>query len=80
MIRQAALIKGIEGIELVGSWDITESNVSEMKKLLASAASRSFQTCFRKTLGTRKLQSEERGYSPASFGGDSVGLPYCGIF
>jgi L-rhamnose isomerase len=35
MIHQAALIKGIEGIELVGSWDITESNVSEMKKLLA---------------------------------------------
>jgi sugar phosphate isomerase/epimerase len=35
MIHQAALIEGIEGIELVGSWDITESNVAEMKKLLA---------------------------------------------
>jgi len=35
MVRQAAEIEGIEGIELVGSWDITESNVSEMKTLLS---------------------------------------------
>ncbi len=34
MVRQAAQIEGIEGIELVGSWDITESNVAEMKTLL----------------------------------------------
>lgn len=30
MIRQAAAIPGIEGIELVGTWDITERNVTEV--------------------------------------------------
>lgn len=34
MIRQAAAIRGIEGIELVGSWDITEKNAAEVKKSL----------------------------------------------
>jgi sugar phosphate isomerase/epimerase len=34
MIRRAAEIPHISGIELVGSWDITENNVSEMKSLL----------------------------------------------
>lgn len=31
MIRKAAAIPGIEGIELVGTWDITESNAREIK-------------------------------------------------
>lgn len=35
MIRQAAAIPGITGIELVGTWDITEKNVAEMKTSLA---------------------------------------------
>ena len=35
MVRQAAEIPGIEGIELVGSWDVTEKNVGEIKHLLA---------------------------------------------
>lgn len=35
MIRQAAAIPGIEGIELVGSWDITEENAPEVKALLS---------------------------------------------
>ena len=35
MIRQAAEIPGIKGIELVGSWDITEETVGEIKSLLA---------------------------------------------
>ncbi len=34
MIRQAAAIPGIAGIELVGTWDITEKNVAEMKHCL----------------------------------------------
>ena len=34
MLEQAASIGHVSGIELVGSWDITESNVSEIKKLL----------------------------------------------
>jgi len=34
MIRQAAAIPGIEGIELVGSWDITETNAREVKAVL----------------------------------------------
>lgn len=34
MIRQAAGIPGIEGIELVGTWDITEANVAEIKESL----------------------------------------------
>ena len=34
MIRQAASIPGIEGLELVGSWDITEKNVAESAFLL----------------------------------------------
>ncbi len=38
MIRQAAAIPGIEGIELVGSWDITEDNVVEVKELLEDAS------------------------------------------
>lgn len=34
MIRQAAEIEGVTGIELVGSWDVTRENVQEMKALL----------------------------------------------
>lgn len=34
MIAQAAAIPGIEGIELVGSWDITEANAHEIKTRL----------------------------------------------
>jgi len=34
MIRQAAEIPGIEGIELVGSWDVTEANAFEMEVML----------------------------------------------
>jgi len=50
MVRQAAGIPGIQGIELVGSWDITEKNVGEVKKLLAG---------FSKALGQR--QPERQG-------------------
>ncbi|WP_043584818.1 sugar phosphate isomerase/epimerase family protein [Geminisphaera colitermitum] len=35
MIRQAAAIPGIEGIELVGTWDITEQNAREIHSHLA---------------------------------------------
>jgi xylose isomerase len=35
MVRRAAAIPDVTGIELVGSWDITGSNVKEMKQLLA---------------------------------------------
>lgn len=31
MVRQAAAIPGVQGLELVGSWDITEKNVDEVK-------------------------------------------------
>jgi sugar phosphate isomerase/epimerase len=34
MIRQAAAIPGISGIELVGSWDISEANATEISALL----------------------------------------------
>ncbi len=34
MIRQAAAIPGVEGIELVGTWDITEKNVGEVREWL----------------------------------------------
>lgn len=34
MVRQAASIPGITGIELVGTWDITRENASAMKALL----------------------------------------------
>ena len=34
MVRQAASIAGVTGVELVGSWDITSANVAEMKRLL----------------------------------------------
>lgn len=37
MIRQAAAIPGIEGVELVGTWDITEKNAAEIKASLADA-------------------------------------------
>jgi len=37
MLRQAASIPGVKGIELVGTWDITDKNVGEMKTLLADA-------------------------------------------
>ncbi len=37
MIRQAASIPGIEGIELVGSWDITEQNAALIKTNLAAS-------------------------------------------
>jgi xylose isomerase len=35
LIREASLIDGVEGIELVGGWDITEANAPEIKKQLA---------------------------------------------
>jgi len=35
MIRQAAAIPGIEGIELVGTWDITGKNLKEVQALLS---------------------------------------------
>ena len=34
MVRQAAEIPGIEGIELVGSWDVTAANVREVQAML----------------------------------------------
>ncbi len=34
MIRQAAEIEGIEGLELVGSWDVAEENVNEIERSL----------------------------------------------
>jgi xylose isomerase len=34
MLRQAASIEGVSGIELVGTWDITGKNVSEMNSKL----------------------------------------------
>ncbi len=34
MFRQAASIEGVSGIELVGTWDITSRNVTEIKQLL----------------------------------------------
>lgn len=34
MVRQAASIAGVEGIELVGGWDITVANVREIRGLL----------------------------------------------
>ncbi len=37
MIRQAAAIPGISGIELVGSWDIDRTNVTEVKASLGQA-------------------------------------------
>ncbi|MBN8216428.1 MAG: TIM barrel protein [Spirochaetes bacterium] len=40
MVRQAASIPGVKGIELVGTWDIDERNVLEMKKLLGDAGLR----------------------------------------
>ena len=33
-LRDAASIEGVEGIELVGTWDITESNAKKMGRLL----------------------------------------------
>jgi xylose isomerase len=35
MLSQAASIEGVTGIELVGTWDIDERNVTEMKQKLA---------------------------------------------
>lgn len=37
MIRQAAAIPGIEGIELVGTWDITPQNAAQVQRQLADA-------------------------------------------
>jgi sugar phosphate isomerase/epimerase len=37
MIRQAAQIPGIEGLELVGTWDVTEANWKEVQGWLAEA-------------------------------------------
>jgi len=34
MVRQAAEIEGVRGIELVGSWDVTEDNVDKVGDLL----------------------------------------------
>ncbi|HUW42172.1 MAG TPA: sugar phosphate isomerase/epimerase family protein [Rectinemataceae bacterium] len=38
MIRQAAEISGVRGVELVGTWDVTRENVEEMGELLARHA------------------------------------------
>ncbi len=35
MVRQAAAIHGIKGVELVGTWDVTPANVDEVGSLLA---------------------------------------------
>jgi xylose isomerase len=35
MIRQAAAIPGVKGVELVGTWDVTRENVDEVGGLLA---------------------------------------------
>lgn len=35
MVRRAAAIEGVEGIELVGSWDVTPENVDEVGDLLS---------------------------------------------
>jgi xylose isomerase len=35
MIRQAAEISGVSGVELVGTWDVTRENVEEIGELLA---------------------------------------------
>lgn len=35
MVESAAAIPGIEGVELVGSWDVTPQNAHEMKRMLA---------------------------------------------
>ena len=35
MLKRAAAIEGVEGVELVGSWDITPDNVEEIGSLLA---------------------------------------------
>jgi sugar phosphate isomerase/epimerase len=37
LIQQAAAIPGIEGLELVGTWDITEKNVDEVKGWLTDS-------------------------------------------
>lgn len=37
LIRQAAAIPGIQGVELVGTWDITEQNAREVKTWLDDA-------------------------------------------
>ncbi len=37
MIRQAASIEGVTGIELVGTWDIDEKTTPEMKRKLGNA-------------------------------------------
>lgn len=37
MLRRAASIPGVTGIELVGTWDIRPDNVKQMKKALANA-------------------------------------------
>ncbi|MBN1836193.1 MAG: sugar phosphate isomerase/epimerase [Spirochaetales bacterium] len=38
MLEQAAAIEAVEGVELVGNWDITAQNVQEMGELLAKHA------------------------------------------
>jgi sugar phosphate isomerase/epimerase len=38
MIRQAAAIPGVRGVELVGTWDVTRENVEEVGELLAKHA------------------------------------------
>ncbi len=34
MVRQAASIPGVSAVELVGSWDITEKNAAQMRRML----------------------------------------------
>ncbi len=36
LIRQASQIEGVEGIELVGTWDVTKENVEEVGELLST--------------------------------------------
>src|SRR5690606_3073396 len=40
MLSRAAAIPNVEGIELVGTWDIRADNVSQMKKALSDAGCR----------------------------------------
>ncbi len=54
MIRQAAAIQGVKGVELVGTWDVTRENVDEIGGLLAKhglPASRSSPTTSRRSAG-----------------------------
>ena len=49
MLREAASIPGIEGVELVGTWDIREDNTRSL---------------FAETLGPRQLEREGPRHPP----------------